>query len=76
MVVVSLGLGGFALSYVSVLAPYQRYIQFVTIGLLMWAHYRMDKQVMKRSTIIFIWTATVAVMLFLLSPLITRLLLY
>jgi len=72
--VVSLGLGGFALSYVSILAPYQRYIQFATIGLLMWAHYRMDRQPMKRSTKIFIWVATVNVFLFMLSPFITRLL--
>jgi hypothetical protein len=70
----SLGLSGIGLSYVAFLAPYQRYFQLFAIGMLFLAHYRMEKQAVKKSTEIFIWAATVMVVLLMLSPAITRLL--
>jgi uncharacterized membrane protein len=74
IVIMSLGLSGIGLSYVAILAPYQRYFQFFAIGMLFLAHYRMEKQAMKKRTEIFIWAATVLVVLLMLSPVITRLL--
>jgi len=71
----SLGLSGIGLSYVAVLAPYQRLFQFFAIGMLFWTHYRMEKQPFKRSTEIFVWSATAIVVLLMMSPLITRMLL-
>ncbi|WP_343187181.1 putative mercuric transport protein [Anoxynatronum sibiricum] len=74
LIIVSLGLSGIGLSYVAILAPYQRIFQVFAIVMLMWAHYRMEKQVMSRRRVMFIWAATVMVMILTVSPLLTRLL--
>lgn len=74
MIFVSLGLSGIGLSYVAVLAPYQRVFQLFAIMMLMWAHYRMEKEAMSRRRVIYIWVVTIMVVLLTLSPLITRLL--
>jgi len=70
---VSLGLGGLSLSYASALAPYQTFFQVFAIGMLVWAHYRMEHQSLKKSTQVFVWGATILVIAITLLPFILRL---
>ncbi|RQD69745.1 MAG: hypothetical protein D5S00_05780 [Tindallia sp. MSAO_Bac2] len=70
---VSLGLGGLGLSYASVLAPYQNIFQFFAVGMIIWAHYRMDHHSLKKSTQIFIWGATIIIISVTLLPFALRL---
>lgn len=72
LIIMSLGLSGIGLSYISFLIPYQVYFKGFAIISLLITHYRLANHPVNKKTETFIWVVTVIVFMSLLSPIVLR----
>lgn len=68
LIIYSLGVGGTTFLVLSRIAPYRPFFLLLTVICLGIAHYRMDKYPIKKSGVMFIWSATIIAILFNFIP--------
>ena len=71
-IIMSLGISGVGLSFLSYISPYQQYFKFFAVASILYSHYRMAKGCVGRTTEITIWISTVLVIIILMGPLLIR----